>query len=416
MRDGREAEQGGAEIIKFTPHTTLAGRLIKEVCDLSSEMAAGAGAYLKIAFFPDRIKDWLPLSLARKSWYGLRRLATNPITVLRDGFALDTAPAGYIHEPVAHSLDFMADVPSPDGKKHSRRGIFKKVLAVSGVIHMIALVYLGVMAMFGQFLGLKVVNKPYRKLETRLVVDKLYYSPEMLSSNEGDTVPLDELLEEERRRREQERLAREKAERERAAKEAEEKEDEANSGEQQQEQQGDSAAFGEINEAPIKDLIGKVYKLYQTGKLNVNSSFSVMESFKVNCDGTISNIKIEQSSGNDTIDETARQVLHLIGESRAIGSLCQLTSNTISLELNEKFVRLRITSFATTPDIASRKARDLNNIAFLAKLTQKGDTAELLSRLKVTSNNKRIDADLTLTRARATEMMQARFGDGAPQQ
>lgn len=418
VSNSTETERDGANIIRFVSRTTLLGRLTRELRDLASEMAVGIGVYLKIAFFPDRIKDWLPLSLARKVWYGLRRLVTHPIAVFRDAFAPDTAAAGYIYEPVAHSLEFMADTPSPDEKKRSRRSYFRKVLAVSGVIHMIVLVYLGVMAMFGQFLGLKIVNKPYRKLASRVVVDKLYYSPEMLSSNANETTPLEQLLEEERRRRERERIEREKAERERLEKEAKEKEGEANKTEEEPKEEPpvDPPKFGEINEAPIKDLIGKVYKLYQTGQLDVNEAgFTVMASFKVNCDGTISNIKVVETSGNAVIDDTARQVLHLIGESRAVGALCKLTSNTISLDLNDKHVRLHITSFAETPRIASEQASFLNNVAFLAKLAQKGDTAELLSQLKVTPNNKRIDADLTLTRARATEMMQARFGGSNPQ-
>jgi hypothetical protein len=40
----------------------------------------------------------------------------------------------------------------------------------------------------------------------------------------------------------------------------------------------------------------------------------------------------------------------------------------------------------------------------------------LLSQLKVTPRGKKIDADLTLTRARAAQMMQARFGGSNPQE
>jgi hypothetical protein len=55
----------------------------------------------------------------------------------------------------------------------------------------------------------------------------------------------------------------------------------------------------------------------------------------------------------------------------------------------------------------------LNLLFSVMRMTRKKDSpdvAELLSMLKVRCDNKRIDAELSLSRARAAEMMNARFG------
>src|SRR5215470_12998187 len=74
---------------------------------------------------------------------------------------------------------------------------------------------------------------------------------------------------------------------------------------------------GEINVLPIKDLIGKTLELCNSGRANPPiGSFSVVETFEVDPDGSIprSSIKTIKSSGTKEIDTAALQVLWMLGE------------------------------------------------------------------------------------------------------
>jgi len=56
----------------------------------------------------------------------------------------------------------------------------------------------------------------------------------------------------------------------------------------------------------------------------------------------------------------------------------------------------------------------LNSLFFFLRLgqrTKNPDIAELLDLAKIRSENNRIDADLTVSRARAAELMKAKFGN-----
>ena len=230
----------------------------------------------------------------------------------------------------------------------------------------------------------------------------------------------EQIREREERRREREREQREREERERAEKEKAEKEAAeraAKEEENEDEKAGDTSKFGEINDAPIKDIVGKVYALYQAGGLDLKGEtleFSVMAGFTIAKDGSIpkKGIKILKSSGSQIIDEKAIEILWNIGESHALGPISMLSSNSIRLDLTSRVAKLTITGFAPSSDVAKAKAQELNFLFFALKMTQKNsDTAELLSGVKIRSDNNRIDAELTVSRARASEMMRARFGN-----
>jgi hypothetical protein len=153
--------------------------------------------------------------------------------------------------------------------------------------------------------------------------------------------------------------------------------------------------------------------MYQSGELDLDANnLSIMCSFKISRDGSIpkESIRLVKSSGNKTVDATGLEVLWLLGQSKGLGPLSVLSSNTIRLDMTETNVRLTITGFAPTIDEAENIRDQLNLLLKGARLLQKNsDGLELLAMLRVSSDQKRVDADLNLTRERATEMMRARF-------
>jgi hypothetical protein len=380
-------------IFYLMPDPSLARRLQREFGDLGSELGGGFASYLRAAFLPDQIGDWFPLKLASE-----------------------------IGTAFAHPVEFAVGAALSDEIGKKRRRLLIPVLAASAAVHGALIVYLVYLALFSPFANLRVVNRAYRQFDPNDIVH-LTYPPQMLKAPQGDkTLTLEEIQERARKRREEvarlkrEREEREKAEREKAEKERKEAEQKAAelAAKEKDKSKPTPTEFGEINEAPIKDLVGEVYSLYTAGTLDVNvTKLSVMVGFKIEKDGSLSGIKIISGSGNPVVDQKAKQILWMIGESHALGPISDLSSGSIKLDLTENTSRLTVTAFAATPDAAKAKADLLNLLFSVMRMTRKKDSpdvAELLSMLKVRSDNKRIDAELSVSRARAAEMMNARFG------
>ncbi|HXG67318.1 MAG TPA: TonB C-terminal domain-containing protein [Blastocatellia bacterium] len=344
-----------------------------------------------------------------------------PLVVRLAREALDAS-----RELARRPASFLRNLTLPDPVR-GRSRYLGRLLAASLALHLALISYMAYRGLLAPFMGVSIVDEPYRPFDITIL--KLPY-PAQRSRPAVDprrVMTLEEIREQERKRREKaerERLAREKAERERREREERERaerekaEAEKLAAEKNQEQPKPAAkTFGEINEAPIRDILGKVYALHKEGALGQEPlKFSVMATFRIKPDGSLSDIKLIKSSGNRVIDENALKILWNIGESHALGPLSDLTSNSIRLDLDDKIARLTITGFAQTPEDAKAKASQLNLLFAFMRTARKGsDTAELLSMIKVRSDSKRLDADLTVSRARAAEMMRARFGDSTPQ-
>jgi hypothetical protein len=380
--------------------STLAGRLVAEIGYATREIARGPISYLRVALFPDRIQDWFPLKLSNE-------MASASASLVR------------------HPLTFISGALAPDSIGETRRRKFRRVLVVSGAVHSVLIVYLAYLAIFAPYAHLRVVNKPYRQFDIEALLKPLQYPPQMLRMFAVQkAMALEEIRERDRKRREEEMLKREKIEREKAEKAEveEEKAEEKAAEEKKKEEIADSnkpasTEFGEINEAPIKDVVSKIYALYRAGELDLDvNSWSVMAGFKIERDGSLSNIRIIESSRSKFVDQKAAEILWNIGESHALGPISDLTSNSIKLEVTEKVAQLTITGFAVTPDEARKKAELLNflfTVLRMARKTDSPDVAQLLSLIRVRSDGKRVHAELTVSRERASEMMRAKF-DATP--
>lgn len=385
--------------VTLTSDSTLGSRLVRAIGNARRELASGPAGYLSAAFSFDRFKHWLPIRFFRETAAALPAIIFHPKRFFKFSGAVEPLGA-------------------------APRRWFRPILAAIAMIYFGTFAYMAYRGILAPFFGISVVSKDYRKIDTTTILARLKYPAQRAQG----PVPRPELTpeqirerEERRREREQrekeerERAEREKAEKEKAEKEAAERA--ASEAEPEEEKTADSSKFGEINDAPIKDIVGKVYALYQAGGLDLKGEtleFSVMAGFTIAKDGSIpkKSIKILKSSGSKIIDEKAIEILWNIGESHALGPISMLTSNSIRLDLTARVAKLTITGFAPSSDVAKAKAQELNFLFFALKMTQKNsDTAELLSGVKIRSDNNRVDAELTVSRARAGEMMRARFGN-----
>jgi hypothetical protein len=371
-------------IFRFIPQAGIASRLAHVLGDTTTEIRGGLGSYLRSAFVPDRVEDFFWLRLARK--FGAS---------------------------VAHPIETIRGVFAPDNAGFKPRRWFATVLVASAAIHGIAIVYLIYLAFFSAFAGVRVVNKAYRQFDPNSILLKLYYPPQILrQAQTAQAMTLDEIRARAEKHKQEIARAREKAEKERQEKEeADRKAAEAAAKVAAENKPEIPKQFGEINEAPIKDTVATLYQLFQAGGLDIpEMKFSVMAGFKVEPDGSLSHIHIIKKSDSKIIDEKALEILWKIGESHALGPVSDLSSATISLDVTEQIARLRVTAFASSPETAKAKSDMLGVLFWALRMKEKSpDVAQLLSLIKVRSDGKRVDTDLIVPRAKAAEMMRARF-------
>lgn len=366
------------------PWPGLAERLARVLGDTVRELGGGPISYLHAAFLPDRIEEWFPIKFARLVGASL----AHPVETIEGALATDPLEA-----------------------KHRRR--FLPILATLAVIYLGLSIYVSYLAFFSQFAHLRVVNKAYKKFDPDTILAKLYYPPQMLRpAPTGPAMTIDEIRARAEKHKRELALAREKAEKERKEKEEAARkaaEEAAKVAAQNKPATESKRGVGDINLAPIKDTIANLYKLFDAGGLDIAEvRFSMMAGFKVMPDGSFENIRIIRSSGSKIIDRNALEILSNIGESHALEKVSELSSSTISLDITDDIARIRIMAFAPTPEKAKEEAGFLNALFWALRMKEKSaDLGQLLKLIKVTNEGKRVDTDLIVPRAKATEMFRA---------
>jgi hypothetical protein len=336
---------------------------------------------------------------------------------------------------VRHPIGFLSGAFSLDAIGKSRRRRLVPVLTAVAFFYLVFCAYAVYEAFLSPYAKVRVTdNSNYRKFDPNWVLAKLTYPPGMLHQpSAGPAKSLEdirkddaerkrkaEIAKEEREKREKEEEAKRAEEAKKQAEEAAKKEADAKAAEAKAAETKDkSKSFGEINIAPIRDIVSKLYNMYLSGDLTLADNFKIMVSFKIDPDGSIprSSIHIIKSSESKVVDENALEILWQLGESHALGPLSSLSSNTIELDVNENNTKLSITSFAATQEDASAKATSISFMLKVVAATQKTKNPavwELLSHLTVKADNKRVDATMIVPKARASEMMKSTFAKSDP--
>lgn len=375
-------------------------RLAAEFRDAVSEFLRQPALYLRSTFMPDKLSHWFPARFLREVCDVVRAL-------------------------VRHPLGTVVGALTPDEIGRKRRKTLTIALSMSWVVHGALIVYLVYAAIVAPFANFRIVEKPYT-IDSSQYLKDLYYPRQMLIAMAPKTPDsLDNIKKRDAERRRREEELRKKREEEEKRKEALAKQKAEEEKKKAELAAADAAkkaeppkTFGEVNINPIKDIIGNLYQMYQSGNLDVPANgFRIMCDFKIAKDGSIpgDSVHVIHSSGSNVVDTNAVQILLRLGESRALGPLSTLSSNTIELDLNDKVAKVTITSFAQTPEDAKAKVQSLNFLLGILKVAQKSKNpmvAELLDHLKLTCDNKRINADMTVPKSRATVMMEKQFGKG----
>lgn len=373
-------------IIWIMPWPGLAARLARALAVTLREFGRGPVAYLRAAFLPDRIEDWFP-----------------------------TKFAGLVGASLAHPVETIKGAVAIDAIEARRRRRFLPILATLFVVYIGLGVYVAYLAFFSQFAHMRVVNRAYRKFDSDTLLAKLYYPPQMLRATpKGPAMTLEEIRARVEKNKREVALAREKAEKEKKEKEEADRKAAEKAAEEAAKVAAENKPVpetkpGDINIAPIKDIVGNLYKLFDAGGLDIAEvKFEMMAGFKVMPDGSFENIRIIKSSGSKVIDQNALEILSKLGESHALAKVSKLSSSTISLEITDDIARIRIMAFAPTPDIAKESAKFLNALFWGLRMVEKSpDMGQLLKLIKVTSEGNRVDTDLVVPQAQAAQMFRA---------
>ena len=370
-------------IFWIMPLPGLLSRLGRAFSDTVREISSGPLAYLRAAFLPDRIEE--------SFWFRLGRLISNSF---------------------AHPIEALRGAVAGSEIEIKWRRRLLPILAASAGVHGALVVYLVYLAFFSPYAHLRVVDNPnYKKFDPKML-EHLYYPPQiirMAQIPQGNAMTIEEIKARAEKHKRELALAREKAERERKEKEEADRKAAEEAAKLAAEKKPSSTQFGEINIAPIKDIVANLSKLFEEGGLDIpEMKFSVMAGFKVMPDGSFENIKILESSKSKIIDRNALEILSNIGESKALGPVSNLSSATISLQVTDDLARIRIMAFAPTPEIAKEKADLLNVLFWALRMKEKSpDLGQLLKLIKVKNEGKRVDTDLLVPRAQAAQMFRA---------
>ena len=399
------------------PQPPFAARLWRALAEAAREFAGNPFVFLRRAFLPEHMADWLPVRFGKAlGWF-----AAHPLAALGGLWHRERIPVGFINPLAARSASFAVNASAPTVAKLRAWDRFVPVLVGSGAAHgalIILLVYLTIRNMLAPFMDVTIVNRPYRPFTPDQIAQ--LYARKLTQPKPNDQVlSLEELRERERKRREElerrreEEEARLKAEREKAEREAKAAEEKAKAEAAAKEASNEPMPLGPINEAAIKDMIAKMFESYKNGELDAGN-YAVMLSFKIDCDGSMPRSSIhpvpwpKATPKDPKKEDLAERILWLIGESHALGPLCQFSSNTIAFEMNDQTTSLTISGFGPTPEWTSEKATQLKTL-FLGISMLKGntDTGQLAKLVKIHTASKRLDLDLTVSRERANELMRA---------
>src|SRR4051812_32867459 len=206
------------------PQTPFAVRLWRALNETGREFAGSPFAFLRRAFLPEHMTNWLP----RRLGHALASAVAHPLVTLGGLWHRERIPVGFIYPSVARSASFVVNASSPVVAKLRAWDRFVPVLIASGAAHgvlIVVLVYLTILNMLAPFTNVQIVNRPYRPFSPDQIAQLYARKPITQPKPTDQVLSLEELRERERKRLEErerraEEEARLKAEREKAEREA----------------------------------------------------------------------------------------------------------------------------------------------------------------------------------------------------
>jgi len=168
--------------------------------------------------------------------------------------------------------------------------------------------------------------------------------------------------------------------------------------------------FGHISGNAFRPHLENIYKAYEEGRIKVDT-FSVTVACKAQSDGSLTDIAIVKSSGDDLIDKTAINIIKELGAMHALKKLSALSSLSITLAKTPSSASLTAVGFANDPDVSQGLANELSFLKFVSKAKMTNDDqTKLLNGVKIDTSGNRVSVSLDLPSSVAGDMMKRSFG------
>lgn len=146
-----------------------------------------------------------------------------------------------------------------------------------------------------------------------------------------------------------------------------------------------------INTKPFEDIGEEGKKLFDEGKLNLNSAIEVMATAQLNPDGTLVEpveLKWVTASDQNTAD-LAQKLLTAISQSKVLGMLQGAKEVNMALKLDQQNVSVTITSDLESADVASKFATGYGLLLWQVRRSKAGtEEGELYNGLKFNNEGK----------------------------
>lgn len=168
--------------------------------------------------------------------------------------------------------------------------------------------------------------------------------------------------------------------------------------------------FGTIRGGSLRPHILQVYTAYERGLIDVDT-FAVTVSCTAERDGSLSNIRVVKSSGDEMIDRTAVNLFKELSDMHALAPLSTLSSLSLTLEVGPSTSALTAVGFAGDPGVTLELANQLGAIQTLARWNAKNDDERtLINNVKISQAGNRVSVRLGLPNSAASDMMRRSFG------
>lgn len=177
-----------------------------------------------------------------------------------------------------------------------------------------------------------------------------------------------------------------------------------------------SPGFGTLRGGALKPHIQQVYEAHERGLISVDN-FVVTVSCRALADGTLADIRVTRSSGDELIDQTAVNLIKEIGNQKALAPLSILSSLSLTLEKDAAVTKLAAVGFSDDPGTCASMATRLGIAKFGARIEimrkQNADQLLLVDSVQISQSGNRLTVSASLPNSRAGEMMQRSFGSTA---
>lgn len=171
--------------------------------------------------------------------------------------------------------------------------------------------------------------------------------------------------------------------------------------------------FGHISGNAFRPHLENIYHAYEQGRITI-TTFTVTVSCKAERDGSLSDIVLVKSSGDDLIDTTAVNIVKELGAMKALGPLYELSSLSITLDKTPTSATLTAVGFASDPSVTQDFATQLSALKFAARFKMVNpDQTRLLDNVQISDSGNRVSVSLGLPTTVAGDMMRRSFGSTA---